>query len=218
MEQDPINNLCTNLANTKIKTITLDEAVIKVAEAKVALSLVGKVLSTRKVNREAFQAIIPTFGEHYGGNIYVFHFNSELERMSMHREGPWSFNNSLLVIEELKGCGDISKMRFDGASFWVQIHNLLVICMNKDVGWFLSSQLGKVEDIDGGAFGDWLGKFLRVRINIDISKPIEKALNLIRKVGEEPITLDLAYERLPKFCYFCGMLGHSNTYCITYKP
>lgn len=73
-------------------------------------------------------------------------------------------------------------MIFGGASFWVQIHHLSIICMNKKVGWFLGSQIGKVEDIDKGASSDCLGKFLNVRINIDISKPIEKSLNLISPI------------------------------------
>lgn len=80
------------------------------------------------------------------------------------------------------------------------------------------SQIRAVEDIDGVASSGCLGKSLRVRINIDITKPLEQALNFARKVGDEPILLSLKYERPPEFCYYCGLLGHSNTCCVVSEP
>lgn len=224
MESDPIHNLCSDMAKTNIKTVTLEEAVLQKADEKVSLSLVGKILSTKKINRDAFRSIIPNIWrvdgisvEHCRGNIYVFRFDSETEKKRVLNGGPWSFNNSLIVLEEPTGSGDISKMLFNRASFWVQIHDLPVICMTKEVGWSIGSQLGRVEDIDGGATGDCLGKFLRIRISLDISVPLEKEIYFVRKRGEEPILLGIAYERMPEYCYYCGCIGHSNLCCVEKK-
>lgn len=79
-------------------------------------------------------------------------------------EGPWSFNNSLIILEELVGVGELNKMKFDHISFWIQFHNLPLICMKKELGWELGSQVGSVEDIDTGATGDCLGTYMRVKV------------------------------------------------------
>lgn len=72
--------------------------------------------------------------EHYRENIYVFRFNCEKERKSVLASGPWSFNNSLIVLEEPTDMGDMSEMKFDTVNFWVQVHNPPMICM-KNGSW-----------------------------------------------------------------------------------
>lgn len=49
-------------------------------------------------------------------------------------------------------------MKFSKVRFWVQFYNLPVICMNREVGWFLGNQLVKVIEIDASSNGDYLGK------------------------------------------------------------
>lgn len=69
---------------------------MKLAEDKVALSLIGKILSTKKVNREAFRGIIFNIWrvvegmivEHCKGNIYVFRFNSIVKKKRVLNRGP----------------------------------------------------------------------------------------------------------------------------------
>lgn len=102
------------------------------AEEKMGLSLVGKILSTKKISKEAFQALIPSIWkvskgvtvEQCGENTYVFCFNDEYERRRVLNGRPWSFNNSLIVLEEPIGAGELNKMKFDHVSFWIQFHNL----------------------------------------------------------------------------------------------
>lgn len=75
------------------------------------------------------------------------------------------------MLEELAEIGDISKMKFDTRSIWAQFLNSPVICMKKEIGWELGSQLGLVKDIDTGSSSDCLGKYLRVAIRMDVTKP-----------------------------------------------
>lgn len=41
--------------------------------------------------------------------------------------------------------------------------------------------LGRVEDIDGEVAMDYLGKYLRVRINLDINQPLKCARHFVRE-------------------------------------
>ena len=71
--------------------------------------------------------------------------------------GPWNFNNDLLVLEEPKGLGDFSKLKFNRVSFWIQLHQVPLFCMTKEVAIFLGNIIGKLEDVDLGTSGDCLG-------------------------------------------------------------
>ena len=47
--------------------------------------------------------------------------------------GPWHFDKSLMILAELIGVGDIKKQAFTHTSFWVQIHNMPIMCMDKEI-------------------------------------------------------------------------------------
>ncbi|KAH7568062.1 hypothetical protein JRO89_XS07G0226200 [Xanthoceras sorbifolium] len=68
--------------------------------------------------------------------------------------GPWSFDGSLLVLVEPRGDGALSSLKFNKVAFWIQIHNIYITCMDKEIGWMLGEQIGIVSKIDVGATGD----------------------------------------------------------------
>lgn len=90
--------------------------------------------------------------------------------------------------------------------------------MNRDMGLFLGNMIGLVEDIDLGLSGKCLARFIGVRICIDILKPLPKSLNVIVDSDQKPITIIAAFERLPIFCYYSGLIGHSLRECSDLPP
>ncbi|TXG51459.1 hypothetical protein EZV62_023983 [Acer yangbiense] len=150
-------------------------------EAEVDLCLVGKILSSKRVNREAFKNLIEQlwspFGsveiESMGLNIFMFHFNNQVERNRIWQRGPWYFDKSLIVLEKPEGC---------------------------------------VIDIPTESKDCW-GKFMKVKVQIDISKPLKRWLRLKLDKSNNIVMVSLKYERLPKFCYVCGRIGHASKNC-----
>ncbi|KAL5813579.1 hypothetical protein ACOSQ3_024342 [Xanthoceras sorbifolium] len=53
-------------------------------------------------------------------------------------------------------------MRFDKTEFWIQIHNVPLLCMTKEIGLFLGRQIGLVKELDSGASGDCIGRYERL--------------------------------------------------------
>ncbi|KAH7566568.1 hypothetical protein JRO89_XS08G0190500 [Xanthoceras sorbifolium] len=100
-----------------------------------------------------------------------------MDRKPVLMGGPWSFDNALRVLEIPTGFGDFAKMQFQWMKFWIQIHNVPLICMTKNIGLFLGQSIGMVKDTDVGASGDCFGKFLRVRVSIDTLKPRKECLD-----------------------------------------
>ncbi|KAL7208364.1 hypothetical protein ACSBR1_030171 [Camellia fascicularis] len=59
--------------------------------------------------------------------------------------------------------------------------------------------------------------FLRLRVEVDVTKPLLQGFNLHRRgskdQGEGDIIVRYKFEKLPEFCYDCGRIGHDNVTC-----
>lgn len=70
-----------------------------------------------------------------------------------------------------------------------------------------------MEEIDEGDSGSFLGRFVRIRIRLNISQPLKRFVRVgVDERGEEVIII-LTYECLPYLCYKCGVIGHSFREC-----
>ncbi|KAK3212710.1 hypothetical protein Dsin_017416 [Dipteronia sinensis] len=124
------------------------------------------------------------------GNVFTFHFNCEHDRQRVISGGPWSFSNALMVLTKPEGMGTIDSIQFQLAEFWVQIHQVPILCMTKKIGWFLGSLIGEVADVDGGNASEARGKFMRVKVRIELDKPLMRCLRIdILGDGVESILL-----------------------------
>ncbi|KAK3225745.1 hypothetical protein Dsin_005607 [Dipteronia sinensis] len=181
---------------------------------------VGKVLARKKVSREAFKALIDQlwspFGsveiELIGDNTFMFYFVNPEERDRFWQRGSWHFGKSLIVLEKPEGSGDVSRLGFQGVEFWIQIHDIPIICMNRRIARWLAEQIGRVIEIPADSRECW-GKFMRVKVQLDITKPLKQWLRLKLDKSENIVVVALKYERLPDFCYACGRIGHITKDC-----
>lgn len=48
---------------------------------------------------------------------------------------------------------------------------------------------------------------MRIRVSIDVSKPLTRVMHLTGP-NRQKIQIRFAYEKMPNFCYLCGLLGH----------
>ena len=71
------------------------------------------------------------------------------------------------------------------------------------------SRVVQVADPENDGVGS---EFLRVRINIDISKPLLRCSKL-HSEGKQVGWVGLKYERLRNFCYWCGRVTHGERDC-----
>ncbi|TXG60181.1 hypothetical protein EZV62_014754 [Acer yangbiense] len=85
--------------------------------------------------------------------------------------------------------------------------------MNRRTAKWLAEQIGEVVEIPSDSRECW-EKFMRVRIRIDISKPLKRWLRLKLEKSEGITMVTLKYERLPEFCFACGRIGHGIMECL----
>ncbi|GMI89639.1 hypothetical protein HRI_002633200 [Hibiscus trionum] len=54
-----------------------------------------------------------------------------------------------------------------------------------------------------------MGEYLRLRVEIDSSKPLKRYTVMGRNIKTgQPRVCMAKYERLPHFCFLCGVIGH----------
>ncbi|KAK3192989.1 hypothetical protein Dsin_024299 [Dipteronia sinensis] len=197
MNADDIALMCDAISlKEKARPVcVLDTKLKDRGEKRLALCLVGKILTTKLVNRNVFVNVMNRIWRVDGGveiepikgNIFAFFFKNAEDRQRVLNGGPWSFDRAIIVFEKPAGTGDVLDMKFNSVDFWVQVHNLLLLCMNEEIGMFLGKMIGKVRDID---------------------------LSMITDISGKVTTMLLRYERLFDYCFRCGRVGHILDECV----
>lgn len=98
-------------------------------------------------------------------------------------DGPWSFEQCLLVMKKLQQNVSLYDVPLNSVEFWVQAHNLPLSFFKHKVAEIIGSTLGVLVSVDKKNFeGSWKS-FMRVRVLIDITKPLRKRMKLQRASG-----------------------------------
>lgn len=63
--------------------------------------------------------------------------------------------------------------------------------MNKEITLFLGKQLGEVKEIDVDESGHCVGKYISVRIRVNVSKLLRRVVKLNSGLVEKPIPIFL---------------------------
>ena len=67
------------------------------------------------------------------------------------------------------------------------------------------------ENLEMRLNGNTCGDYVRVRVRHDIRKPLTKYVSIVR-AKERQVYL-VRYEKLARFCKFCGLIGHDHKEC-----
>ena len=91
---------------------------------------------------------------------------------------------------------------------WGLPFDLLVEEVSRDIG----NGLGKVLDVDLKAFLSDQARFIRVRVELPLDKPLRRGGVVASPEGDK-ICIGFKYERLVGLCYQCAWIGHKNRDC-----
>ena len=121
---------------------------------------------------------------------------------------PWNFEKQLVIIQEFEGELTPMEMELKWSPFWIQIFNLPLMSRTKETGWAIGSSLGEIMEVNVPDSGVIWGKRLRVRVRIDVTNRLIWGKKISIEGGEAR-WVQFKYERLPNFCYRCGLLSHA---------
>uniref|UniRef100_A0ACD5X9G3 Uncharacterized protein n=1 Tax=Avena sativa TaxID=4498 RepID=A0ACD5X9G3_AVESA len=183
--------------------------------------VIAKLLSDRLAHAKAMEAALgwiwcPMKGatcKDMGDNIFMFTFRQESGKNKALDEGPWMFNKSLLVLEDFVPRKTLKDYEFSTIPIWVRMFGLPLGMMDRDTGESIGDEIGSFMEADVDEFGFAKGKYLRVRVRLNIKKPLMRGIMLKVGEGEDGLWSRFEYEFLPDFCYRCGMLDHIDRDC-----
>ncbi|XP_059455041.1 uncharacterized protein LOC132185261 [Corylus avellana] len=202
----------------EIKSISLVDSVKRGQSC-----LVGKLVSDRMVSKEIIRSKLirgwrPTGSLSFkvlGDNLFLLDFEHSWDKSHVLEGRPWVFEGSLFAVEDFDGVTPQAEIEFEKVAFWVRMLNMPLACMCKDVGLQIGASLGSVEEVDTDEEGIGWGEYLRVRIKLDLKRPLLRGKTL--KVEGRVVKVVFQYEKLPRYCFHCGCISHGRAGCQSPK-
>lgn len=126
-------------------------------------------------------------------------------------DGPWSLNGLTLQLTPWQPFFEPAFAKLTSGVIWVQLHNLPVELWDGESLDTIIAHLGNLVKVDDLTLSLSRSKYARVCVEIDLSKPLCRGF----WVGDDShqVFVVVLYERLPMFCYSCGVIGHGSKSC-----
>ncbi|MBA0860395.1 hypothetical protein Goshw_017260 [Gossypium schwendimanii] len=185
---------------------------------------VGKLITDGAFNRDAlvrvFKNVWYTDDEvtfiYLNSNTLLVKFGSKEDKKKIMDLEPWSFDKMLFVLKDYEPSFSPRDYDFSLVPFWIRFYNLPLGWVNRLAALMLGGAVGEVMAIDWrDREGGW-GEYIRVRVWLDITKPLRRVVKMGSQTGPLKVAM-VKYERLPNFCYGCELIGHSVEACKTVK-
>ncbi|RYQ83654.1 hypothetical protein Ahy_B10g102411 [Arachis hypogaea] len=95
-------------------------------------------------------------------------------------------------------------MKFTRAEVKLQLWNMPEHCKTIVLRKKIAAKDGKVKECSLFSAGPGKESFLKATVDMEITEPLRRGITMGSK---------FRYERLPTFCYACGVIGHDETNC-----
>ena len=201
-------------------SISLGEECTKATNERGKYCLVLRVLSRRGIMLDALRKNIRMLWKPNKSlqlsvieeELFLAEFEDERDKKRVMDMRLWHYEKQLVLLQEFEGEQDPKDIVLKWSPFWVKIYNLPLKSRTRETGRAIGASLGKVLDVDVANNGVQWGKYLRVRVEMDVTRKLIRGRK-INIVGEEARWVHFKYERLPNFCYRRGLLEHDLKEC-----
>ncbi|KAM7473735.1 hypothetical protein LguiB_020978 [Lonicera macranthoides] len=183
-------------------------------------SIVGRFNTKRPINFRAMRSkmasvwspFMKMWVKELGPNLFLFQFFDEADLERVKNDGPWTFDQHLFVFKQISVDTNPYEVTLTHVEFWVQVYDLAVGFMSEKVAKDIGNFIGEYCYADPSNFNGLWRTYMRIRVSINISKSLRRKMQ-IKKVGQEEAWVNFKYEKLPNFCFFCGVIGHAEKFC-----
>ncbi|KAK1605456.1 hypothetical protein QYE76_029129 [Lolium multiflorum] len=186
-------------------------------------ALVGKVLAPNTLHVNTISAIVkPAWGNPRGlmvipcgKNLFLAEFETKVDMQRVLNGSPWVVSKNAILLKAFNPRVRPAETVFDRLLLWVRIYGLPFSLMNSERGGALAGMIDNVEKVEVDEKGRAWGEYLRVRIDVDITEPFMRWVAVDSPSMSAPLFYEVKYEKLPMYCFSCGLLGHSSLLCPT---
>ena len=140
---------------------------------------------------------------------FILNLAADSDRRFVLKSQPWHFKRDGLIFAQFDGKGDPAEVDLGVMAIWVQVRDLLFELKTENIGWSLEDQLGEVLEVSHQNHVI-VEKYMRVHVKILLHEPLKSSVEFTPLGSSKVFKYDVKYEKLPKFCFCCGMLGHTT--------
>ena len=134
-----------------------------------------------------------------GNHTLLFVFENQEDIHCVLLSEPWTFDKHLVVVQKYEKNTSLQDVSFNKTSLWVQVFNIPVRYMTREVAKEICSSVGEV-CLLGTHLTEVGGSFVRVRVRVDTTQPLCRGRIVDLEEGGR-VEVSFKYERLPIICY-----------------
>lgn len=123
------------------------------------------------------------------------------------------FGKDLIIVVDFDGKKRLEEIKFVHSSIWLRASGMPLGMMNLATRQAIGDEVGEFVEMDLDENGSAVGQFLRIKVKLDITKPLMRGVSLMAEKNDKPLWCPIVYEFLPEFCYVCGIIGHTDKTC-----
>ncbi|CAI0422378.1 unnamed protein product [Linum tenue] len=140
-------------------------------------------------------------------STFLINFNSEKDYLNALTGGPWVILDHYLIVHQWSHTFRTSNKPHRSVVAWVQLPELPIHFYHREVLFALGNILGRTVKLDYHTEHMERGKFARIAVELDMTKPLETRIRL------DGFWQQVVYENLPEICFECGQIRHSEAIC-----
>lgn len=145
-------------------------------------------------------------------DYHLVRFSSIIDYEFAKLQGPWTVLDHCLAVKEWEPDFDPITDKTERLLVWVRFPCLPVEYYDYEFLMRLGEKIGKPKKVDQATSLVSRGKFARVCVEVDISKPLLASFKLKNRIRK------IEYEGLHLVCFNCGMVGHRKDGCRKNAP
>ncbi|KAI9082470.1 hypothetical protein K1719_035613 [Acacia pycnantha] len=200
--------------NGNVPTVDFASHVLETLNQKMGLAVVIKLMGRRigyRQLRMKLQNLWKPIGQckliDLEDDYFLVRFKEDLDYQNALLNGPWVIFGHYLTVHPWSPSFRPQEHVINQVMGWIRLPNLPARYYHKSIICSIGSVFGEVIRVDYNTDSGDRGKFARLAVSIDLTKP------LISKIQVDGEIIFVEYEGLPTICFACGRYGHLQDSC-----
>ncbi|CAL1397875.1 unnamed protein product [Linum trigynum] len=144
-------------------------------------------------------------------DTFLVTFSNEQDYLTALTGGPWVILDHYLVVHQWSPSFRTGQKPHRSVVAWIQLPEFPVHFYHREVLFALGNLIGRTVKLDYHTEHRQRGKFARIAVELDMSKPVPTRIYL------DGFWQAVQYENLPLICFECGCVGHTEDSCSSRK-
>lgn len=142
-----------------------------------------------------------------GKGWFVVRFVSRAIRCKILSGGPYFYRDHYIHLERWRPDFDVESATIDTTMAWMRFPSIALEYFDESAVLETAKMFGRPIKVDSTTAAISRGRFARVCVELDLSKPLVSRFWVRHKLHH------VVYEGLPLICYVCGRVGHKDVHC-----